>query len=184
MMCGQSADWKTTGQSVLNFNKSTYNSIVANKAVHYTFIMPTFLGMTLAEVRDPKLFQQIYEILFDIGFCFQIEDDFLDCFGDPEVTGKIGNDINEGKCTWLAMQFLEMANQAQKEQFLEVYGRNNTEDVERVKQLYEDVNLRKIFIQFESDAHREIMEKIDQVESNATKEFLRGLLGSTLRRRN
>jgi farnesyl diphosphate synthase len=42
------------------------------------------------------------------------KDDFLDCYGDPEITGKIGTDIEEKKCSWLVIQALRKSNDQQK----------------------------------------------------------------------
>ena len=69
-----------------------------------------------AGIEDPELHRQALAILLETGKFFQIQDDYLDCFGDPEVTGKIGTDIQDGKCSWLIVQALQRASPKQKDE--------------------------------------------------------------------
>jgi len=59
-----------------------------------------------------------------MGHFFQVQDDFLDCFGNPEVTGKIGTDIQDNKCSWLAVVAMQRANAEQKQIMTDCYGHN------------------------------------------------------------
>jgi len=43
-----------------------------------------------------------------------MQDDYIDCFGDPELTGKVGTDIEDNKCSWLIVQALAHASDHQR----------------------------------------------------------------------
>lgn len=71
---------------------------------------------------DLERLERCRPMLLQMGELFQIQDDFLDCFGDESVTGKIGTDIQENKCTWLAVKCMELANDQQRQWMSSIYG--------------------------------------------------------------
>lgn len=123
-LVGQSLDTQTAKSNVADFTMERYKSIVANKTSYYTFYLPIALAMHMAGKTDPEVFRQAKTILLEMGYFFQVQDDFLDCFGDAQITGKIGTDIQEGKCTWLSVLFMQRASPKQKEIFKDCYGDN------------------------------------------------------------
>ncbi|WP_055435985.1 polyprenyl synthetase family protein [Lacinutrix algicola] len=82
----------------------------------------------------------IYEFGRLLGIAFQLQDDYLDAFGDPETFGKqVGGDIIENKKTFLylkALAFLDASEARQLEQLFTVNLEDNFEKIETVKQFF------------------------------------------------
>ena len=67
------------------------------------------LGAIIARASDPEA-DLIYEFGENLGLAFQLQDDYLDVFGDVEKFGKeIGNDIVTNKKTFLYLKAFELA---------------------------------------------------------------------------
>lgn len=89
---------------------------------------------------SPKDQDTMYEFGKNLGIAFQIQDDYLDAFGDPETFGKqVGGDIIENKKTYLYLKATELGSRrdiAELFQYFNNSSDNSLEKVERVKQLF------------------------------------------------
>lgn len=87
----------------------------------------------------------------------------MDCFGNPEVTGKVGTDIEEGKCTWLVVVALQRATPSQKEIIEKYYGIKDPEAVKVIKNLYEELGLPNTYSIYEEETFNRIRTHVQQV---------------------
>ena len=71
---------------------------------------------------DEKNQNLIYNYGLNLGMAFQLLDDYLDAFGNPETFGKqVGGDIIENKKTYLYIKALELGNSNQKDELIKLY---------------------------------------------------------------
>lgn len=86
--------------------------------------------------------EAIYAYGRDLGLAFQLQDDYLDAFGNPETFGKqVGGDIIENKKTFLyltAVANSEKDEAQQLEHFFSISPVDPTEKIETVKQQFLD----------------------------------------------
>eukprot|EP00195_Chlamydomonas_chlamydogama_P012902 CAMPEP_0202897368 /NCGR_PEP_ID=MMETSP1392-20130828/6140_1 /ASSEMBLY_ACC=CAM_ASM_000868 /TAXON_ID=225041 /ORGANISM="Chlamydomonas chlamydogama, Strain SAG 11-48b" /LENGTH=359 /DNA_ID=CAMNT_0049582977 /DNA_START=181 /DNA_END=1260 /DNA_ORIENTATION=+ len=162
---GQQLDLITAPIGNVDLSKytlDTYMRIVTYKTAYYSFYLPVACGMLLANIKDPQAFKVAEKILVEMGQYFQIQDDYLDCYGDPEVIGKIGTDIEDSKCSWLICTALKIATDEQKETIKANYGRHDPACVAVIKKIYLELDLEKTFKDYEADSHQKLSAAIEE----------------------
>lgn len=80
----------------------------------------------------------MYDYGITLGLAFQLQDDYLDTFGDPNVFGKaIGGDILNDKKTYLLISLLQSLDPAGRAEVEALYGIRSDEKIATVRALYE-----------------------------------------------
>ncbi|XP_007435822.1 farnesyl pyrophosphate synthase [Python bivittatus] len=144
------------------FTEERYKAIVKHKTAYYSFYLPVAAALYMAGIDNEEEHANAKAILFEMGEFFQIQDDFLDTFGDPQMTGKIGTDIQDNKCSWLVVQSLKLASPEQRKILEENYGQKDPVKVARVKALYEEQDLKAVYEAYEERSYQQLLGLITQ----------------------
>lgn len=85
--------------------------------------------------------ENIYEFGRNLGIAFQLQDDYLDAFGNPETFGKqIGGDIIANKKTYLYLTALELSSPSESAELRHLYSispKDSSDKIAIVKRLFE-----------------------------------------------
>jgi len=138
------------------FTEERWESIVKYKTSFYTFYMPVAMGMIMAGCEDKAAFDQAREILCCMGIYFQAQDDMLDCYGTFEQIGKDGTDIQEKKCGWLVVKALQRCTPRQRKIIEDNYGIWDDAKVAKVKRVYNELDLKSQFEEYEEDTYKKL----------------------------
>ena len=131
----------------------------------------------------------LYEFGENLGLAFQLQDDILDVYGDPEKFGKlVGGDILANKKTFMLIKAKELA-QGDLEKDLNHWLSNNSynpkDKIKAITSIYDDLEVRKLAeIKMEGFA-RKALNALDIISvENARKELLKGFAEQLLIREN
>lgn len=157
--------------SLDDYTEEKYRAIVKYKTAYYSFYLPVSLGMRVAQVKDARLFTEAEQILMKLGEFFQIQDDYLDCYGDPAVMGKVGRDIEDRKCSWLIIQALKKASKEDRDILQENYGKEDKIAVNAVKEIYNKLELSSVFKCYEENSFKDICDLIESQREDFPKQL-------------
>jgi len=125
------------------------------------------IGSALSGATLPQQ-QALYHYGIALGLAFQIQDDYLDCYGDEHTFGKaIGGDIREGKKTWLWLT----AEHLSKEQDSRLYSR----DYNQVIAAYNELEIPTLALAEIKHLTQEALNHLDCVPLNQASLQLRTL---------
>ncbi|XP_069688243.1 farnesyl pyrophosphate synthase-like [Periplaneta americana] len=145
------------------YTMERYRSIAKYKTCYFACCFPFTLAMFVAGLNDEELLRQGNNILMEIGQFLQVQDDYLDCFEDSTITGKVSTDIETRKCTWLIVTAMQRATPQQKVVLADCYGCKDPLKIARVKEVYEELDLHSAYSAFVQDRYKVINNLIDEL---------------------
>lgn len=134
------------------------------------------MGAIVAETSDDNA-QKIYDFGVNLGMAFQIQDDYLDAFGDPATFGKqVGGDIIENKKTYLYLKALEFADENQSTQLRHLFSiqpSDNTDKIESVKEIFNETGASRATAEAIRDYTYKAFDILKSMDiSNQAKDYL------------
>ncbi|KAK5647753.1 hypothetical protein RI129_002645 [Pyrocoelia pectoralis] len=187
MLLGQTLDMICTQNGVPQLNRFDMNlyKCIVNLKTGTLFSLPVKLAMHMASRGNEVLYKEVCKISLDLGHYLQVQNDFMDCFGDSNLTGKCGSDIEDGKCSWVIVQALQRASQTQRNILRNNYGKGGSENIAAVLSIYEDLKLPNIYGIFEEKTCARIGSDIEKLMSDELQHrFFRNFLNSIYKRQS
>lgn len=145
------------------------------------------MGAIVAEtsVENGEL---IYDFGLNLGLAFQLQDDYLDAFGNPATFGKqIGGDIIENKKTYLylkAMEFASIEEKAKLTQLFSVSLEENQAKIDEVKTIFDATGATKATQQAIQDFTLKAFATLDKMNISSEKKSMLRSFGENLMNRN
>lgn len=145
------------------------------------------MGAIVAEtsVENGEL---IYDFGLNLGLAFQLQDDYLDAFGNPATFGKqIGGDIIENKKTYLYLKAIEFASAEEKAKLLQLFSvslEENQTKIEAVKSIFNTSGASNATQQAIQDYTLKAFATLDKMNISSDKKAMLQSFGENLMNRN
>jgi geranylgeranyl diphosphate synthase type II len=133
--------------------------------------------------------ENLYKFGEQIGLAFQLQDDLLDVYGDPKVFGKnIGGDITSNKKTYMLINAVNRANDAQRQElmgWIEAKDFDREEKVKAVTRLYDEIGIRQLCEQKMETYYEQAQQYLSKVSvAEERKAELQAYAASMMKRQN
>jgi geranylgeranyl diphosphate synthase, type II len=108
--------------------------------------------------------QHLYEFGKNLGIAFQVQDDYLDAFGNPEKFGKKhGGDIIANKKTFLLIQAMQVCSHTQFDELHQLTGNNDDDKIQKVISIYKSCNVDEWAKELKQKYMSKAMEHLEEI---------------------
>ena len=144
------------------------------------------MGALIAETSKENA-DLIYDFGLNLGLAFQLQDDYLDAFGDPKTFGKqVGGDIIENKKTYLYLKAIEFSSLEEKEQllhFFSIHPEDNSDKIDAVKVIFNSTGAAVATQQAIQDFTLRAFETLENINISEDKKAVLKAFGENLMER-
>lgn len=144
------------------------------------------MGAIIAETSEENA-NLIYDFGRNLGVAFQLQDDYLDAFGNPETFGKqVGGDIIENKKTYLYLKAIEFSKPEEKEQLLHYFSiqpEDNLDKINVVKEIFNATGASVATQKSIQDYTMKAFETLDRINISEDKKAVLRSFGENLMER-
>jgi len=144
------------------------------------------MGAIIAETSEENA-NLIYDFGLNLGLAFQLQDDYLDAFGNPETFGKqVGGDIIENKKTYLYLKAIEFATENQKKELMQLFSvhpENNSDKINAVAAIFNSSGASKATQKAIQDFTLKAFETLEKMNISQDKKAMLRAFGENLMER-
>jgi geranylgeranyl diphosphate synthase type II len=144
------------------------------------------MGAIVAETSEENA-DLIYNFGLNLGIAFQLQDDYLDAFGNPETFGKqVGGDIIENKKTYLYLKAMAFSSDENKQQLLHLFSiqpNDNSDKIESVKTIFNSSGASKATQDAIANYTEIAFETLEKMKISEDKKMVLRLFGEKLMNR-
>lgn len=141
------------------------------------------MGAIIAEASKENA-NLIYDFGLNLGLAFQLQDDYLDAFGDPETFGKrVGGDIIENKKTYLYLKAAAFSKKEETQQLMHLFSiqpKDNSDKIKAVKEIFNSSGASKATQDAIQDFTFKAFQTLDKMNIGADKKEMLRAFGENL----
>ena len=145
------------------------------------------MGAIVAETTNENA-DLIYDFGLNLGLAFQLQDDYLDAFGNPETFGKqVGGDIIENKKTYLYLKAIAFSDKNQKNQLMHLFSihpSDNKDKITSVKEIFNASGASSATQKAIQEYTLKAFETLEKMNISSDKKEILRVFGENLMNRN